>query len=43
MQLREFVWTLRSSVRVVFNPVLLIDAKDKSKSIVAITIEFDST
>ena len=31
LQLSEFVWTLRSSVWVVFNHFLLIDATDKSK------------
>ena len=31
LQLSEFVWTLRSSVWVVFNNFLLIDATDKSK------------
>ena len=31
LQLSEFVWTLRSSVWVVFNNFLLIDATDKTK------------
>ena len=31
LQLSEFVKTLRSSMRVVFNNFLLIDARDKSK------------
>jgi len=31
LQLSEFVWTLRSSVKVVFNNFLLIDATDRSK------------
>jgi len=31
LQLSEFVWTLRSSVKVVFNNVLLINATDRSK------------
>ena len=31
LHLSEFVWTLRSSVLVVFNNFLLIDAKDRSK------------
>ena len=31
LQLSEFVWTLRSSVWVVFNNFLLIDATDRSK------------
>jgi len=31
LQLSEFVWTLRSSVLVVFNNFLLIDATDRSK------------
>ena len=31
MHLSEFVWTLRSSVFVVFNNFLLIDATDRSK------------
>ena len=31
LNLSEFVWTLRSSVLVVFNNFLLIDATDKSK------------
>ena len=31
LHLSEFVWTLRSSVLVVLNNFLLIDAKDRSK------------
>ena len=31
LHLSEFVWTLRSSVLVVFNNFLLIDATDRSK------------
>ena len=31
LQLSEFVWALRSSVYVVFNNFLLIDATDRSK------------
>ena len=31
LQLSEFVWALRSSVWVVFNNFLLIDATDRSK------------
>ena len=31
LQLSEFVWTLRSSVWLVFNNFLLIDATDRSK------------
>ena len=31
MHLSEFVWTLRSSVLIVFNNFLLIDATDRSK------------
>ena len=31
LQLSEFVWTLRSSVLVVFNNFLLIDATDRSE------------
>jgi len=31
LQLSEFVWTLRSSARVVFNNFLFIDATDRSK------------
>ena len=31
LHLSEFVWTLRSSVLVVFNIFLLIDATDRSK------------
>jgi len=31
LQLTEFVWTLRSSVLVVFNNVLFIDATDRSQ------------
>ena len=31
LQLSEFVWTMRSSVWVVFNNFLLIDATDRSK------------
>jgi len=31
LQLSEFVWTLRSSVQVIFNNFLLIDATDRSK------------
>ena len=31
LQLHEFVWTLCSSVRVVFNNFLFIDATDRSK------------
>ena len=31
LKLSEFVWTLRSSVLVVFNNFLLIDATDRSK------------
>ena len=31
LELYEFVWTLRSSPRVVFNNFLLIDAKDRNK------------
>ena len=31
LQLSEFVWILRSSVLVVFNNFLLIDATDRSK------------
>ena len=31
VHLSEFVWTLRSSVLVVFNNFLLIDATDRSK------------
>ena len=31
LQLSEFVWTLRSSVWVIFNNFLLIDATDRSK------------
>ena len=31
MQLSEFVWTLRSSVKVVFNNFLLKDETDRSK------------
>ena len=32
LQLSEFVWTLRSSVWVVFNNFLLIDLTDRSKN-----------
>ena len=38
LQFSEFVWTLRSSVRVVFNNFLHIDAIDRSK-LVAMTID----
>ena len=31
LQLSEFVWTLRSSVKVVFNNFLIINATDRSK------------
>ena len=31
LQLSEFVWTLRSSILVVFNNFILIDATDRSK------------
>ena len=31
LQLSEFVWTLRSSVQVIFNNFLLINATDRSK------------
>jgi len=31
LQYSEFVWTLRSSARVVFNNILLIDTTDRSK------------
>ena len=31
LQLTEFVWTLRSTVLVVFDNVLLIDTTDRSK------------
>ena len=31
LQLSEFVWALRSSVWIVFNNFLLIDATDRSK------------
>ena len=36
LQLSEFVWALRSSVWLVFNNFLLIDATDKSKISIAI-------
>ena len=32
LHLSEFVWTLRSSVLVVFNNLLLIDVTDRSKN-----------
>ena len=31
LQLSQFVWTLRSSVKVVYNNFLLIDATDRNK------------
>ena len=38
LQLSEFIWTLRFSARVVFNKFLPIDATDRSKIFIALSL-----